>query len=167
MKLSKDKEAALRQWQSSPVHLTPEGLKRLKAKLARLKAMLPHLISETQRTRAYGDTSDNAEYKDAKVTNRRVQRQILAIQDQLKKVEIIEAGPGPAGAVRLGSTVVMEIKGIRKTFQVLGQQETDPAKGRISFESPLGAALMGRKPSEKVIVETPQGPQEYLIVEVR
>ena len=99
MKLSKDKEAAMRLWQSSPVYLTPDGLKRLKEKLAHLQSLLPNLIEETRRTRAYGDTSDNAEYKDAKITNRRVQRQILAIQDQLKKVEIIQPGPSRTGSI--------------------------------------------------------------------
>ncbi len=165
---SKDKEAALRLWQSTPLHLTPEGLARLKAKLARLEAMVPELISETKRTRAYGDTSDNAEYKEAKMTNRRVQRQILAIQDQLKKVEIIKSGPGAGGKVQLGSTVTLiSADGSRKTFRILGPHETNPGKGFISFQSPLGAALLGHALSDKINVATPQGVKEYTILEVR
>jgi transcription elongation factor GreA len=167
MKSSKEKEAALRFWQSSPVYLTPAGLKLLKEKLARLERILPGLISETQRTRGYGDTSDNAEYKDAKMASRRVQRQILSIQDQLKKVEIIKAGPSSTGRVQIGSTVVLRANdGKQKIFQVLGSPETNPAAGRISFESPLGAALMDKAPLDRVMAQTPQGPREYLIVEI-
>jgi transcription elongation factor GreA len=167
MSSAKDKEAALRLWQSTPVYLTPEGHRKLKAKLERLKSILPGLIAETQRTRGYGDTSDNAEYKDAKMASRRTQRQILMIEDQLKKVVIINEGPNAAGKVQIGSTVTVEAKGQQKTFQILGSYETNPASGKISFQSPLGDALMDHAAKEIVVVETPQGPQEYKILEVR
>jgi transcription elongation factor GreA len=166
MSSAKDKEAALRLWQSTPVYLTPEGHRKLKAKLERLKSVLPGLISETQRTRGYGDTSDNAEYKDAKMASRRTQRQILMVEDQLKKVVLIDEGPNAAGKVQIGSTVVIEANGKERTFQILGPYETNPTSGKISFQSPLGAALMDHVPNETVTVETPQGPQKYKILKV-
>jgi transcription elongation GreA/GreB family factor len=164
----KDKEAAFQLWQSTPLYVTPEGLKRLEQKLARLEAMLPGLIAETARTRAYGDTSDNFEYKEAKLQSRRTQRQILTIQDQLKKVVLIEPGANPDGTIRLGSKVVLEGQnGEKRTYEILGPQETNPSAGRISLQSPLGAALLGKAVKDRVKVTTPGGEKEYLIIEIQ
>jgi transcription elongation factor GreA len=158
-----------------PVYLTPEGVKRLEARLARLKASLPAAIEETSRTSAYGDRSDNAEYKEAKGILRRTHGQIFNIEDQLRRVVVIASGTDAAGVVQLGSTVIVEIKKngapssatARKTFRILGPSETDPARGRISHTSPLGAALIGHSAGDVVAVQTPGGTQEYKIVEVR
>lgn len=157
----------LRKW-NSPVHLTPAGLKRLQAKLERLKQSLPHLVSEAARTAAYGDRSENAEYKDAKSTLRRTYRQISAIEDQLKRVSVIDTDKNIAGTVQLGSTVVVEYKkGEQKTFQILGPQESSPANGRISDQSPLGAALLGHSKMDTVTVQTAGGVRECRIIDIR
>ena len=159
--------ADLRKW-NSPVHLTPAGLKRLQTKLERLKQSVSHLVSEAARTAAYGDRSENAEYKDAKSTLRRTYRQISGIEDQLKRVAVIDIKKNAAGTVQLGSTVVVESqKGIHKTFQILGSQESAPTEGRISDQSPLGAALLGRAKMDTVMVQTASGVQEYRILEIR
>ncbi|MGD1003399.1 MAG: transcription elongation factor GreA [Minisyncoccia bacterium] len=154
-----------------PVYLTPEGVARLKARLERLKASLPAAIAETSRTSAYGDRSDNAEYKEAKGILRRTHGQIFNIEDQLKRVVIIPSGADAMGTIQLGSTVIVEIKKdgalLRKTFRILGSSETDPGRGRISHTSPLGAALLGRAAGDVVTVQTPGGTQEYKVVEVR
>jgi transcription elongation factor GreA len=158
-----------------PVYLTPEGVRRLEARLARLKASLPAVIAETARTSAYGDRSDNAEYKEAKGILRRTHGQIFNIEDQLKRVVLIPSGAGVAGTIQLGSTVIVEIKKdgnasgavVRKTFRVLGSSETDPGRGRISHTSPLGAALLGHTVGDVVVVKAPGGTQEYKIVEVK
>jgi transcription elongation GreA/GreB family factor len=152
----------------SPIPLTREGLKQLQEKLARLKASLPDLIEETGRTAAYGDRSENFEYQDAKGRLRRTHRQILTIEDQLKRIVPIIPGKNTAGRAGLGSTVIIETtKGAHSTFQIVGPRETNPAKGRISHESPLGRALMGRIKGEKIIIQTPSGAQEYRVVEIR
>jgi len=166
-----------RQWSrrpppnTEPVYLTPEGVKRLEARLERLKRSLPAAIEEAARTAAYGDRSDNAEYKESKGILRRTRGQILNIEDQLKRVVVIPAGSDETGKVRLGSTVVLEIKNgvasVRKTFRIVGSSETDPARGRISHTSPLGSALIGHVAGDSVIVRTPGGEQKYLIVEVK
>jgi transcription elongation factor GreA len=154
-----------------PVYLTPEGVARLKARLERLKHSLPDVIAETSRTSAYGDRSDNAEYKEAKGILRRTHGQIFNIEDQLKRVVIIPSGADAMGTIQLGSTVIVEIKKdgalLRKTFRILGSSETDPGRGRISHTSPLGAALLGRAAGDVVTVQTPGGTQEYKVVKVR
>jgi len=158
-----------------PLYLTEEGSKRLKEKLAHLKSALPNFIAEAQRTAAYGDRSDSAEYKDAKSTLRRTHRQILNIQDQIKRVVIIKTGPNTSGKVQLGSTVLLEIMdsarspqaGEQKTFQIVGPQETNPDKGRISYQSPLGAALMSHGEGDSVTIETGSGRKEYRILEIK
>ena len=156
----------MRKRDDGPVHLTEEGLTRLKEKLARLKQSLPALIAEAERTAAYGDRSDNAEYKDAKGTLRRTHRQIWSIEDQLKRVVLIRPGQHASGTVEIGSTVAVETEGVKRSFQILGSHETDPARGRISFKSPLGAALMHRKKGEAVTIQTNSGPRTYRILEI-
>ena len=142
----------------------------MREELAHLKRVLPERIAETSRTAAFGDRSDNAEYKDAKGALRRTNYRIFELEDQLKRVIIIKPGVNAQGTVQLGSTVVLETGGGRKTFQIVGPRETDPASGRISHVSPLGAALMGHKKGDSVTIQPRVGagnsPQTYRVVEV-
>ena len=155
---------ALRTQRDAPIYLTPDGIERLKERLLRLKQALPKLITETKQAADYGDRSDNAEYKDAKANLRRANWQILHIEEQLKRVVIIASQSHLSGKVELGSTVILESKeGIKRTFQILGPRETKPEHGRISDKSPVGAALMNRKVKEIVVIQTPNGAQEYKI----
>lgn len=163
----KRKSDELRKQDDGPIHLTEEGFKHLQEKLERLKRTLPDFINETQRTAAYGDRSDNAEYKEAKSILRRTHWQILSIQDQIKRAVIIVSGLNAFGTVQLGSTVVLDIDGLQKTFQILGSHETNPAKGRISHQSPLGAALMNHAKGDTVTVQTASGAKKYRILEIR
>ncbi len=167
MQIPRRKSDLFKKRDDGPVYLTEDGLTRLKARLARLKAALPGFIEETARTAAYGDRSDNAEYKDAKSNLRRTNWQIAEIEDQLKRISIIKSGPNTSGKVELGSTVVLEIDGAHQTYQILGSRETDPGQARISHESPLGAALVGRVKGDSVTVPAPSGPKIYRILEVR
>lgn len=170
------KSDELKKQDDEPIYLTEEGFKQLEEKLARLKRVLPGFIEEAQRTAAYGDRSDNAEYKEAKSTLRRTNWQILSIQDQIKRVAIIASGPNTSHRVGLGSTVVLKVEdpehsrgtdGTEKTFQILGSRETDPARGRISYQSPLGAALMGHMKGDIVRIQTGSGSRAYHILEIR
>jgi transcription elongation factor GreA len=155
---------------TGPIPLTPEGIQRLRDRLARLKKDLPAFIEETQRTAAYGDRSDSAEYKEAKSNLRRTNRQIINLEDQLKRVVEIPSDKNISGRVQLGCTVVLELKDqdnkIRKTFRILGSAETDPGKGRISHNSPLGAALLDKIVGETIMIQAPKGVQEYTIIEI-
>lgn len=148
-----------------PIPLTPRGIERLHERLIRLKAALPEYIAEAARTAAEGDRSDNDAYKQSKALLRRTHRQIFTIEDQLKRVVPIKQGPDASGTVQLGSTVVLEGPA-RKTFEIVGPFETSPARGRISHESPLGAALIGRSQGETVTIKTPKGVQKYRIEEI-
>lgn len=150
-----------------PFHVTEDGLRRLKEKLARLKKLLPELAEEAKRTAAYGDRSENDEYKTAKSVLRRTKGQILNIEDQIKRAAIIKFDSGVSGVIRIGSTVVLEVGGKKNTFQILGPHETDPARGRISYASPLGAALIGRMKGDTVNIKTENGSKTYRILEVR
>lgn len=162
----KRKSDELKKRDDGPVHLTKQGLKHLQEKLERLKRSLPEFINEAKRTAAYGDRSDNAEYKEAKSILRRTHRQILSIEDQIKRAVIIASGPNSSGSVQLGSTVVLEIDGAQKTFQILGSHESNPAKGRISFQSPLGSALMNHVKGDIVTVQTASNSKKYRILEI-
>src|SRR5438105_14181744 len=96
------KQKPIKPEDDGPIHLTPEGANRMRAQLARLKQILPALAAEAQRTAAYGDRSENAEYKEAKSTLRRTQWKIYTLEDQLKRVLIIKTGTDAGGVVRLG-----------------------------------------------------------------
>ncbi len=154
--------------EEEPTHLTPEGLEKLKNKLARWQADLPALAVEAQRTAAYGDRSENFEYKIAKRDFRRAQGQIIRITAQLKNIAVIPKGPDASGAVRRGTTVTLETdEGDKKIYYIVGPRETDPAHGKISAESPLGVALIGKKLGNRVTISTPRGTMGYTILEVK
>lgn len=163
----KRKSDELRKQDDSPIYISEAALQHLREQLARLKGALPDFINEARRTAAYGDRSDNAEYKEAKSVLRRTHRKILSIENQIKRAVIIPAGPNISGKVQLGSTVVLESNGAQKTFQILGSHETDPAKGRISYRSPLGAALIGRGNGDTITIPTPKGLREYRILDIK
>lgn len=157
----------LKIWDDGPIYLTEEGVARLRATLERMKRELPGFAAEAERTAAYGDRSDNAEYKDAKANLRRTRFGILGIQEQLKRVVIIPSGPSATGAAQLGSTVTLETGGAEKTFRILGPRETNPGGGAISHESPLGAALIGRFVGDIVTIKVGSGERTYRVLNVR
>ncbi len=165
MQIPRRKFDVLKIWDDGPIHLTEEAFERMKEKLVKLKSDLPELISEAQRTAAFGDRSDSAEYREAKSILRRTHRQILSIKDQIKRVVIIKPGANASGTVQLGSTVILEAEdGTRRTFLILGKRETNPGEGRISNESPLGASLMNRLKGDIVGGD---GFKKYRILDVK
>lgn len=156
----------------SPIPLTKEAFDKLKDKLARLKASLPEQIVTTKAAADLGDRSENAEYQISKGKLRGTHRQILIIEDQLKRAVIIKAGN--PGKIQLGSTVALESAGKKYTFQILGSFETNPGKGVISNQSPLGLALMNHKVGDEVSIKTPlgeanaeAGEKKYLVLEIK
>ncbi len=166
MQIPRRKSDELRQRDDGPVHLTKEGLSCLEEELARIRRDLPGLIAEAQRTAAYGDRSDSAEYKEAKYNLRRANWRVISIEDQLKRVEVIDTGPNASGVVCLGSTVVLKDGDTQKTFQIVGPRETNPEKGRISHLSPLGSALIGREKGDSVDIATSNGIKKYHIDDI-
>ena len=149
-----------------PLYLTREAIQRMKRKLERIEGEeLPQAIADVRRTGEFGDFSENAEYQEAKGRMRRLRDQATTIKEKLKVV--IEIEPSASGLVQMGSTVVLELdQGTTKTFYIVGPQEADPVKGKLSFKSPLGARLMGRSVGEKIELTTPGGTVTYKIVSV-
>lgn len=149
---------------TDPVYLTKEGLANLKKHVERVKQSLPSLAAEAGRTAAYGDRSDNAAYKEAKSALRKANAQILSAEDKLRRAVLIK--PNDSGIVQIGSTVTLKSAEGEKTFRIVGSVETNPRSGRISNKSPIGAALLGKKIGEIVIIETPGGKKEYKIIKI-
>lgn len=167
MQIPRRKSEELRKRDTSPIYLTEEGLDKLRKELEHLKRVLPKCIAETQTAAAFGDRSENAAYQVAKASLRRTNWQILSIEEQLKRIEVIVPSRNSSGTVQLGSTVILEINEKQTTFKIVGPRETDPAHGRISHLSPLGAALMNHKKDDVITIKTESGAREYRILEVR
>jgi len=148
-----------------PVYLTKAGIEKLKRQITNIKRDLPHEISELQRTREMGDLSENAAYQAAKHNVRRMQAKLFQLNERLKVVQVIE-NTG-SDTIQLGSTVTVSLNGKESVFELVGPLETNPLKGRISHESPLGKTLVGHKAGEEVRFESPTGQKEYKILDVK
>ena len=146
-------------------HITKAKFDELCTKLDRLKNITrPKQMAEVKRLAEMGDFSENHAYSVAKSRLRGTNQWILDIEDQLKRAIIIEAAAD--GRVELGSTVTVTAEGRTKTFLILGSTETDPFKGIISHNSPIGAALMHKRIGDKVKVKLANKEVEYLIVQI-
>lgn len=133
-------------------HLTKEGLAELKEELAGLIARRSEIATEIAAARSQGDLSENAEYHEAKEEQGRNEGRIEEIESILAGAEVITT-PKDDNKVRLGSKVKLKDgDGKSKEFQVVGTVEADPLNGRVSDESPIGEALLGKKEGEEVKV---------------
>ena len=144
--------------------LTKEGVNELKAELAVLIAKRTSIADSIKTARELGDLAENAEYQSARQEQDRNEARIGEIEHILQSVEIIKA-PKSDGKVVLGSTVKLK-NGQTKQFQVVGTVEADPLNGKISDESPIGKALLGKKLGEQVEIKTPAETTTYKIVEI-
>ena len=116
--------------------------------------------------RDYGDLSENAEYDAAREEQAQVESRIAELEEILKNADIIKPTKNN-GTVQVGSTVVLVNDGKTATYTVVGPVEADPLEGKISNESPIGAALMGKKEGEQVDIKTPKGKTTYTIKAVK
>jgi len=150
---------------NKPVYLTADGLEKLKAELQQLITVdRPRVAARIHEAKLDGDISENAEYEDAKQEQSFLEGRIATLEKQLKNAEVIAQQNGDR--VGIGSTVVIKGADGQDKFTIVGSAEAAPREGRISNESPVGAALMGRRKGEKVTVAAPSGPVEYTIVSV-
>jgi len=155
--------------ENKAVYVTPEGLKKLKAELDELVNV--RRIAMAQRLSAaikQGDLSENADYITAKEEQGFLEGRIRELEFAVRNAVVIEEAIVTDGRATLGShvTVVEEGYDDQETYHIVGPLEADPAKGKISHESPLGEALMGRKVGDKVKVQAPVGEIEFRIVEI-
>lgn len=168
MQVPKRKSESLRQaGRHTDHHLTRSAIDKLERRLQRLENEdRPRAVSDLAAAREMGDLSENAAYTEAKARLRSVDNRILSIKDRLKHAVVIEGGPTTDGRIRIGSRVRLAVNGREREYEILGSQESRPAAGRISFSSPLGAALMGRQAGETVTVNAADRELDYEIAEV-
>jgi transcription elongation factor GreA len=152
-----------------PVHLTTEGVKELRQELDHLiNVKRPALAERLRHAIQQGDLSENADYITAKEEQGFLEGRIQQIETMLLRAKIIEEN-GPTDKVSLGNrvTVVEDGTDYKEIFQLLGPAEAHPANGKISYESPLGQALMGHKVGDKVTAEAPGGEIVFKIVAIK
>lgn len=146
--------------------LTQIGIDEMKAELDKLISRRSEVSEAIKTAREQGDLSENAEYQSAKADQERVEGRISEIEHILLNVEVIKK-PRGEGKIQLGSSVKLKSEsGKSKEFQVVGTVEADPLNGKVSDESPIGQALLGKKVGEKVEIVTPAETTEYKIVSI-
>lgn len=153
--------------QDKKIYLTKEGFAELKKEYEELtKIKRPEVLERVSQARDLGDLSENAEYVAAREELSFIDGRIGELEELLKQASLIHEANGKTGAhaaVKLGSTVTLHVGGKKEVFTVVGEWEADPADKKISHESPLGKALMGKHVGEKVEVEAPAGKVLYTI----
>ncbi|MFH1142196.1 MAG: GreA/GreB family elongation factor [Candidatus Uhrbacteria bacterium] len=143
-------------------YLSTAAILRMKKKLDRLKKIdRPAGIIEQQRTAEMGDFSENVAYQEAKWKLRRINSQIDSLEDKITNA--IPIKEGASEHIRIGSTVVLQSRDKELTLQIVGAQEADPSKGRISHQSPVGTSLLGNKISDHIMI----ADLDYQIIEIR
>ena len=128
------------------ISLTAEGKKELEAELESLIKSRPEIAEKIATARAFGDLSENEEYSSARNEQKIAESRILEIQDILKNAKIIRGGKRTK--IDLGATCELDFGGSKKTYTLVGPTEANPLEGKISNESPIGKALLGRKAGE-------------------
>lgn len=145
-------------------YLTKDGITELEAELKALIDERGPIADRIKTAREFGDLAENAEYQTARQEQEKVEARISEVEHILQNVETIKK-PKSDGVVRLGSTVTLK-NGSTKQFQVVGTMEADPLEGKISDESPLGKAVLGKKLGDEVEIKTPTESTIYKIVEI-
>lgn len=142
--------------------LTKDGVKELEKELKSLNALKPEIVDRVKTARSQGDLSENADYDVARSEMEQTEGRIKEIEHILRNVEIIKK-PKTNGFVKLGSIVQLKSKKDKTTFKVVGSVEANPAEGKISDESPIGKALLGKRVAEDVEISLPNGTLVYKI----
>lgn len=146
--------------------LTKQGIDELKQELSNLAAQRGSIAQRIKDAREFGDLAENAEYSSARQEQEKLEMRISEIENILLNVEVISKPRGDS-KVQLGSTVRLKSdEGKTKEFQVVGTVEADPLNGKISDESPIGKALLGKKLGDQVEIKTPAENAEYKITEI-
>ena len=153
---------------SEKVPMLEEGHRQLNDELKRLRQEeRPAIIEAIEAARAHGDLSENAEYHAAKERQGHVEATIADIEDQLSRAMVIDPTTLSGDKVVFGATVTLIDEDKKKVkYQLVGQQEADARVGRISYNSPLGRALIGRQKGEEVEVTTPSGDKYYEVAKI-
>jgi transcription elongation factor GreA len=146
-------------------NLTREGADELRQELDKLIAQRVVIADRIKQARELGDLSENAEYQTAREDQDRLESKISELDHVLSNMQIIKK-PKTDGQVRLGSTVSLKAGSKTKTFQIVGTMEADPSNGKVSDESPIGKALLGKKSGDKAEIKTPTETISYTVVTI-
>ena len=141
--------------------ITDSGRKELEKELAELKSRRGEIAEKIAEARSFGDLSENAEYDAAREEQGLLETRVIEIEDILQHASIIKSAD--ATVVGLGSAVELKNSNKTVTYTVVGPVEADPMEGKISDESPIGQALMGKKVGDEVTISTPKGEIVYTI----
>jgi transcription elongation factor GreA len=145
--------------------ITPEGLEKLKLELEQLQTdKRREIAARIKEAREFGDISENSEYEDAKNEQAMLEQRIAALQDRLRRSIVIDEKHIDTEHVEVGAVVHVKDQksGKSQKFQIVGSAEADPVEHKLTHESPIGKALLGRKRNEVVTVDTPRGPKKKL-----
>jgi len=146
--------------------MTQKGADRLRAELERLKSQeRPRIIQAIAEARAHGDLKENAEYHAAKEDQAHLETRIARLAERLRNARVVEAPAADADTVHFGATVhvVDETTGRGQTFTLVGPTEADLKAGKLSAESPMAQALMGKGVGDTATVEAPSGPRNWRV----
>ena len=147
-------------------YFTPERLEELKKELNELKTKRRKEVADRlKRAKEYGDLSENSEYSEAKDEQAQLEARIFELEETIKNARLIQMTSGRA-IVQIGSTVIVEKDSKSFRYTIVGSNEAMPEDGKISNESPLGKAFLGKKPGDPVTVNVPSGKIEYKVITI-
>jgi transcription elongation factor GreA len=149
--------------------MTTEGYATLQDELKRLKSIdRPAIIRAIAEARDHGDLSENAEYHAARERQGFIEGRVMELEDKIARAEVIDVSKLSGPVVKFGATVTLadEETDEEQKFQIVGEDEADVSKGRLSVTSPLARALIGKGIGESVEVATPRGAKSYEVVTV-
>jgi transcription elongation factor GreA len=150
------------------VILTPEGMANLKAELDELTTRRRREVAQRiKEAREFGDISENAEYDDAKNEQAMLEARIASLEDKLRSATVIDQTAITNDVVNVGSVVhVKDEAGKSVKYSIVGSAEASPTEMKLSNESPVGKALLGRKRGEEVVIVTPRGKRKLKITKI-
>lgn len=150
------------------VILTPEGLEKMKHELEHLSNEKRREVAQRiKEAREFGDISENAEYDDAKNEQAMLEARIASLEDKLRSAQVIDASELSTDEVRVGSVVhVKDEAGTSTKYTIVGSAEANPAERKLSNESPVGKALLGRRRGEEVVFPTPKGERKLKVTKI-
>jgi transcription elongation factor GreA len=152
------------------VPMTGRGLEALKKEMEHLKTVVrPQNIRDIEEARAHGDLSENAEYHAAKERQGFIEGRLNELSYKISAAEVIDPGKSPSDRAVFASTVLLENVDTEESveYQLVGEDESDIENGRISFSSPLGRAIIGRKVGDEIVLNAPGGKRMYELIEIR
>ncbi len=152
---------------SDKVPMLAEGYRQISEDVKRLKLERPEVIDAIEEARAHGDLSENAEYHAAKERQGQIEAMLADLEDRLSRALVIDPTTLSGDKAVFGATVTLIDEDKKKVrYQLVGQTEADARVGRISYNSPLGRALIGKQVGEDVEVTTPAGDRYYEIAKI-